>query len=183
MPGTRDKIVNALFYQAGWFALVLGAARGMAWIGIAVAAVGIAYHLWHRADRWHELRLMIAAAAIGAALDTANAALGVFRFLDGAFFCPPWLVVMWLLFATTFNESLSFLQRNLVLAAAFGAVGGPLAYWAGARFGAMEAGASMPLMLGVLAVEWALAMPLFAKLSASCLRTRGTCRVPQPNTP
>jgi hypothetical protein len=74
------------------------------------------------------------------------------------------MVALWALFATTLNESLRMLQTRPWIAALFGAVGGPLAYYAGAGLGALhfvDPGA----MLGALTVGWALATPLLLSLA------------------
>ena len=51
---------------------------------------------------------------------------------------PYWILAMWALFATTLNASLGWLHGRPALAGALGMLSGPLAYWAGARLGAIE---------------------------------------------
>jgi hypothetical protein len=82
--------------------------------------------------------------------------------LEGA--APYWMVALWALFATTLNESMRMLQTRPWIAAAFGAVGGPLAYYAGARMGALDL-VQPAAMLAALAVGWALATPLLLSLA------------------
>jgi hypothetical protein len=65
---------------------------------------------------------------------------------------------MWTLFATTLNVSLNWLKSRHLLAVAFGAVGGPLAYYGGMKLGAV----SFPdfgIAMAALALGWAAIMP------------------------
>jgi hypothetical protein len=71
---------------------------------------------------------------------------------------------MWMLFATTLNVSLRWLRRYPLAAIALGAIGGPLAYWAGARLGAMEFAAPVAAT-AALAFGWALLTPLLVWLA------------------
>jgi cell division protein FtsW (lipid II flippase) len=78
---------------------------------------------------------------------------------------PYWMVAMWALFATTLNVSLRWLRPHVGLAALIGAVGGPAAYYAGARLGAIEftvAGAAM----AAIALGWAVLTPLLLRVAA-----------------
>ncbi|MEK9778156.1 MAG: DUF2878 domain-containing protein, partial [Methylophilaceae bacterium] len=76
---------------------------------------------------------------------------------------PLWIVVMWLLFAMTLNHSLSWLKRRYVLSFVFGALGGPLAYVAGEKLGAVEITSDLSLV--ILAISWAMITPLLMKYS------------------
>jgi hypothetical protein len=59
------------------------------------------------------------------------------------------------------NSCLKWLQGRLLLASVLGAIGGPLTYFAGIKLGAATAGTSMPVLLVVIAVTYALITPLF----------------------
>ena len=154
------KLINLALYQAGWFACVLGAARGHAWAGASLALALVAVHLFLMRDRAREARLLLAAAGLGLALDSLQLNLGVFRYPSGtplAGLAPPWIIVLWLQFATLLHFGLSWLSRRYLLAAALGFVGGPLSFWGGARLGAIEF--ASPLAYLALGCVWALAMP------------------------
>ena len=51
---------------------------------------------------------------------------------------PLWMVALWAAFATTLNVSLRALRPHYLLAAVLAAMGAPLAYYAGARLGALQ---------------------------------------------
>jgi hypothetical protein len=48
------------------------------------------------------------------------------------------MLCLWIVFATTLGHSLRWLMNRPVAAAVAGAIGGPLAYLAGGRLGALE---------------------------------------------
>jgi hypothetical protein len=39
-------VVNLVAFQIAWFACVLGGAHGLPWLGVGVAALVVALHLW-----------------------------------------------------------------------------------------------------------------------------------------
>ena len=155
-------IANFVLFQAGWLACVLGAAHGYVREGALAAAAVVAWHVWRSPRPAREAVLAAGAALLGFAFETALVQAGWVRFqagvvLEGA--APYWMVALWALFATTLNESLRWLQTRLWAAALFGGIGGPLAYYAGARLGALEL-VQPSALLAALALAWALATPL-----------------------
>ncbi len=159
--------VNFILFQVAWFACVLGGARGIPWIGPAVVAAVAAYHLSRVPDPKSELRLLVLVAGIGAAFDSALAATGWLSYPSGQWhplLAPYWIVALWVAFATTLNVSLSWLKGRLLLALAFGAVGGPLAYLAGAKLGGVTLD-DPAMALTALAVGWAILTPLLVVIA------------------
>jgi len=166
--------LNLLLFQVAWFAAVLGAAGGMAWLGPLALVPVLGVHLALQEDRRGEVTLILAAAAIGFLFDTLMVATGAFTPVQSLLprpFSPPWMVGLWMNFAATLNVSLSWLLGRYRLAAMFGGIGGPLAYYSGAKLGATE---TLPSLTGmvILAVGWAIMTPLLAWL-AERLRNDG----------
>lgn len=155
--------LNVLQSQLAWFALVLSAAAGHAWWGIAAALMLITLHLLLAVeDRRRELTVIITAALVGAVGDTVLAQLGFIRFAAAPHdIAPAWMIVLWMAFATTLRHSFAWLQMRLLVAVPLGAFAGPLAYAAGVALGALETGetTSSYLAIGTL---WALALPLLS---------------------
>lgn len=163
----HDLLVNILAFQAGWWALVLGAARDHAGIGLAVVGLVLAWHLTRVRPGPAETALIASTALIGLAFDSLLLATGWVAFAGDALFgvlAPLWMVALWANFAATLNVSLRGLRARSWLAALLGGLGGPLAYWGGAGLGAMTLVEPLPALLA-LAVGWALVMPLLFRLA------------------
>lgn len=154
-------LINVLVFEAGWFASVLGAARGLPWLGPVVVLVAVAFNLF-RNPRWPaEVALNVAAGVLGFIIDTGLIAFGVFapiRYWLWFPLSPIWMVFMWINFATLLNVSLKWLHGRYPLAAILGAMGGPAAYYGGAQLGAAQQTMDMGSLL-TLAVVWSAAVP------------------------
>lgn len=154
-------VINIAAFQAGWFACVLGAAHGYPWLGVAAAAAAVGLHALNSPHPARELKLVAAAVLVGALFDSTLTAAGWVAFKPDALpenLAPFWILALWALFATTLNVSLHWLRARLALAAVLGLLAGPLAYWAGARLGALEL-TRPAAALGALALGWALMLP------------------------
>jgi len=159
------QLVNYGLYQIGWFACVLGAASHRPWTGCLIALVLVGMHLALLVERALDVRLVVLAAAIGAVVEMFQIAAGTYRFTSGTVIHalpPPWLLTMWAQFATTFRYSLRPIITRLARAALFGAAGGPLAFLAGERLGAVTL--LPPLTHGLLrlSLSWAVALVIFS---------------------
>jgi hypothetical protein len=169
-------ILNAALFQAGWWACVLGAAHGHATWGVIVAAAVIAWHLARAARPRKELALASIAVLAGLVFENALARSEWVRYTDegeGLALAPLWIVAMWPLFATTLNVSLRALRTHPWIAALVGLAGGPAAYYAGARLGALEL-LSPVNALAAIAAGWAILTP------ALCAAARRFDGYPRP---
>ena len=163
----KTSLVNFGLFQIGWFGCVLSSAAGRPWLGAILAAVIIGWHLWRAPSAAAELKLIGLAVLIGAVWDSLLVWQGWLNYQHGMllpFAAPYWIVIMWALFATTLNVSLRWLKGRWLSAALFGAIGGPLAYYAGQRLGAVEF-VEMHSALLALLLGWALFTPLLMALS------------------
>lgn len=162
-------VLNAIGYQLVWFATVMGAGEGWWWAGPVAAAAFIAWQLTtsrcRRADAW----LLLAAGLTGAALDSIWAASGLMTFaaaVPSEQLAPLWIVTLWMSFSLTFNHSLALLKTRLWLAAALGALGGPIAYAiSGQAWNAVHFDPKPGPALLALAVAWGIVTPLLLRLA------------------
>jgi hypothetical protein len=154
------RLINFGAFYLGWFACVVGAARGLPFAGPAVVVALIGVHLLLAPHRVSELRLIAAVGALGFLIDSVQAALGVFTFAGqpGVWLCPLWLASLWLIFATTLNGSMNWLTGRYAVGAALGAISGPLSYCAAVRIGVIEF-PSVAVSVTALALVWALTVP------------------------
>lgn len=165
-PGTR-KTVNFIVYQSSWLAGVVAAAHGQAALGCLAVVAAIGLHLWLAPQRAPEIRLVLAALGVGLAWESLLVSLGLFRYSSGNFaagLAPYWILALWAQFATTLNLSLAWLKGRPVLGAVFGLVGGPLAYFAGYRLGALHS-PDLPLALALQGIGYGVFVPLLCALA------------------
>ena len=157
----RTTVANFLLFQGGWFICVLGAAGGHPLLAALAGLVPVLVHLALVRQPGREARLLLAALALGLVIDSLHLHTGILRFPAGGPFPalpPPWLLVLWLQFSTALHFSLAWLSGRPLVALAFGAIGGPLAYWAGVRLGAAGFGPDLGRSLVQIGIGWALAM-------------------------
>ena len=165
----RTTLVNFLLFQAGWFLCVLGAAAGRPLLAALAGLVPVLVHLALVRQPGREAQLLLAALALGLVIDSLHLHTGVLRFPAGGPFPalpPPWLLVLWLQFATALHFSLAWITGRPLLALAFGAIGGPLAYWAGVRLGAAGFGPDLGRALTQIGIGWVIAMAILLRLTA-----------------
>jgi hypothetical protein len=158
--------VNFIAFQIGWFACVLGAAYHMPSMGTGVALTIVVLHLAYATDPLAELKLVLAAAGIGLVVDPTLVLAGLLAFTSGTLFdgaVAHWMVALWMLFAITLNVSLRWLKGRPMLAVVFGGIGGPLAYLAGEKLGALQIDSNLGIV--AIGVGWAIAMWLLVVLA------------------
>ena len=159
------KFWNFVFFQAGWFACVIGAANQQVFWPVVATLLYIAIHIWHSPRPISELKLLAKAGLFGAAVDTLIANLGFLSFENSwpsAYLSPVWMWTLWALVASTINSSLAWLRDRRILGAVLGAIAGPMSYEAGVRMGAGAWGANGQIGgLILLGLAWGIAIPLF----------------------
>jgi hypothetical protein len=166
---SRSKLIaNWFIYQAVWFACILSAAAGQPWLGIIVGLTAIVWHLISARRPVDDLWLVLVTGIIGGIWDSLLVITKLIDYPSGTLFngmAPPWIILLWMVFATTFNLSLRWLRGRGWLAALFGLLGGPLAWWAGHQFGALILLKPQAALIA-LGLGWAILMPVLIKLAA-----------------
>lgn len=160
------NLINVACFQAVWWSAILGAGAGRPWLGVIVAAVALPAWWLYSGNLRRESSTAAGAAALGWSFDALLVFAGALAFPAVAQLGEPvplWMVALWVGFAATLAASMSWLRDKPLAAVLFGAVGGPLAYEAGRRLGAVELG---PNGLAFVAAEWAVATPLLGWFSA-----------------
>jgi hypothetical protein len=175
--------INLVGYQIAWFVTVGGAGAGLSWPAWTATTLLCCGHSLRSSHKVLDLRLMVLAALLGALVDGFLASTGWVRYspaipavpVSG---CPSWILALWIAFSTTLTRSLGWLRGRIALAGLFGAVGGPLAYWAAERgWGVILF--SPPRWQGLisLAAGWAIALALLV-LAAGKAPGAGTSKSP-----
>jgi len=153
--------LNVALFQAGWFACVVGAAKGYAWLGVVAAGVALAAHGVLARQASTEFQLIAQVTVVGMLVDSLLLVTGWLAYPSGVLVsgvAPYWIAALWAMFATTLNVSMRWLRGRAWLAMALGAMGGPLSYWGAARLGAVQFVEPQPLVIA-LALIWGAAMP------------------------
>mgnify|MGYP002623862045 CR=1 FL=1 len=163
-------VIQQGLMQIVWFACVLGAARGIPWLGTTIGLAFIAFHRTRSSSRLsHEAGVIAGTGAIGAAVDVFLLQSGTVAYTSGLWlpgFGPHWMVVLWMAFGATLNVAHRWLHGRWLVAALLGAVFGPLSYLAGARLGGVAFPLSAEQGMVALALTWLIAMPAAVALAA-----------------
>ena len=132
--------INIASFYLGWFACLLGATHNMPWLGVLVMAALLALHLFLTANRTQELRFILVTGLLGTSLDSLLMLGGLYTFTNHtlSWLCPIWMTALWMGFASTLNHSMRWLRGRYRLTCLFGAIGGPLSYYAGMGLGALS---------------------------------------------
>ena len=157
-------LLNLAAMQISWFACVLGAAHGLPWLGVPVALVAVIIHLLRAPQKRMEVLLIAVSLSLGLVVDSALATTGLISFVSGTLIeglTTPWMLGLWVSFATALTTSLRWIVSRPAIAVLFGALGGPAAYWSGAKLGAITLDSGMA-SIGAIAIGWAGAMGAFA---------------------
>lgn len=159
--------INAIGFQAGWWACIASVSRGLEMQAIGFCMAMAVAHLALSKSPGHEFKLAVSVLLLGIFVDSTLQAFAVIRFHGRAIepLSPFWIWALWGLFALTLNASLSFLQTmRPIVSMAAGLILGPLTYFAGAQLGAAEL---QPTALHALSVgfAWMLSLPLMVFLA------------------
>ncbi|MEM7264201.1 MAG: DUF2878 domain-containing protein [Planctomycetota bacterium] len=162
----RYPLINLVLFHVGWVACIAGAANGVPWVGVGTVVILVAIHVAQSKRPQLELGLAVFAAALGYGFDSALVLLGAFEFPEPAQLGAPstvWMAAMWANFATTLTSSLGWMRGRLPLAFVFGLVGGPVSYFGGHKWGAIQLENVISIPVGI---EWAIAFPLLVGIAA-----------------
>ena len=155
--------VNLIMVDLNWLICVMGAARNIEWVGPLVVFFWVVVHLLFVGKKWlAELALILGAGLIGFMIDTIlglSGAIHFFRHSLGGVTSPPFMIALWLSFATSLAFSLRWLQRRYVLGGILGLVAGPSAYYAGMKLGAVQFSENTIMAMGFIGMAWFVAMP------------------------
>ncbi|KPK36631.1 MAG: hypothetical protein AMK70_01550 [Nitrospira bacterium SG8_35_1] len=166
---------NFIIFQTCWFACVMGAAKNLGWLGplLVLITVPLQINLLtenHRA----EFIFVVICGFSGFILETLMILGSVYAPVsqEWGFICPPWMAALWFNFALLVSISLAWLKGKYAAAALLGGLAGPVAYWGGDKLGALRVAATFSTGYLILAVMWALALPLLVYLHDSLTRAR-----------
>lgn len=159
------KVANFIWFQAIWWLVILFQSDA------ELLVLGLlALWMLFSSERTNDIKLMMSMFVIGTLIDTILTISGVFNFNNSQTLLswwpiPLWLSFLWAGFAGTVYHSLTVFEGRPWLAAAGGAIFAPLSYIAGANFGAVELGYSLPVTFAVIGAVWSITFPACFYLS------------------
>jgi Protein of unknown function (DUF2878) len=156
--GGLRKALHFIGMQGAWFAAALLASTPWHLVGALANVVFVGAHLTLSGNARRELERAGLALLFGLGIELVNQYAGHVHAQQAGVLPPLWLWSLWPAFASAFMEghSLSWLKPRPFVAAALGAVLGPLSYAGGARLGALELDGAQSLVC--LSLTWACAM-------------------------
>ncbi|RUO22668.1 hypothetical protein CWE08_03725 [Aliidiomarina iranensis] len=155
----NPRLAGFVIFDFVWLSAVLGREQ---WIWLTALLILLMFAatpklLWER--RYAFLLVLTA----GLAAELLTVLTGVISF-TGTNGLPPWLILLWVGFTGMSLIVFDWLRGKALLGALFGAIFGPITYFAGTRINAAEILVSFPVAVAVYATMWALLMVLVAKL-------------------
>lgn len=169
------KIIDFIAFQLNWFAALIGASYHFEYLGFFTVMISMLFHLKYTEHKQGEIKVYLSAIGIGLTVDTILMARNVLDFGEHAVWgaiSPPFMIALWLNFATTLNWSMQWMREKYKLGSIFGAIGGPLAYYGGVKLGAATWGMAEFYAFLHIGIAWAFAMPLLLYFQALWTKPR-----------
>ncbi len=121
----------------------------------------LVFHGMFFVEKKSEWTFIAVVALLGFVLDSTLAALDILIFDTASLgYIPAWLLCLWVMFASTLNHSLAWLQSRLVLAALLGAIFGPVSYFSGTKLAPVMLAEPVFISIFTISLCWALLLPL-----------------------
>ena len=158
------KLLNIIGFQFSWWGCVLGVKYGAIYLGPILMVIFLIIHFHYFSYKNNEIKLVILFGIIGTMIDSSMAYAGILRYsgtyTSTTIIAPLWITAMWCGFSATVNHSLFWLRNRYFASTFLGAVAGPLSYIAGVKFGAIQFNTSFIIALVIIALFYALTVPL-----------------------
>lgn len=149
-----------------WAVTMFGAGRAWWPVGPVLIAISMLVQLRPSPSPRREALVILVGAAIGAASDALLLSLGQLAYTDPSRvqFAIVFLA-LWVNFGTTLRPALRWMWHKPLLAALLGGIGGPLAYFAGDRIGAIDLAEPTWRTLLFVSLQYAVLTPLWMLLA------------------
>ncbi len=153
----KKIITNAILFNIGWIACVAGGDKIALLTGLVILTI---HFLWVNKDP-QEWRIIFTVMSIGIIIDSIWFYSGLMKNADHSLLIPVWLIVLWVIFATTINNCLRWLHGRPALGALVGLIFGPFAYWMGANISTVVIKEPLIQSMLLIGFGWMLMLPSF----------------------
>ena len=166
--------INFLLFQLCWFGCVLGAARGLIWLGPILVLIFVPLQIFLLTERHKaELMFVLICGSLGFVLESLLITARVYVPAgEETLICPPWMTALWCNFGPLVSISLSWLKGKISLAFVLGALAGPLAWWGGEKLGALTVAPEFIFGYLPLSLVWAVILPTLLTLHTKLVAPR-----------
>ncbi len=151
---------NIVLFQMGWLACVL---LPDYWFLVATALI-LSIHLLlivPAGSRLDECFLLTTFFVVGFVIESIYLHSGIMLIAGNPLLPPLWLLLLWVLFATTCRYSLRWLSSRFMFAIVFAAIGAPLSYYFGVQLRQdVLFNPSLPYSLFMISASWAVVFPI-----------------------
>jgi len=153
------RLINFILFQLMWPAIVFGVAYQFIWPGLAIVIAMVVLTVLPGGDESDaekkDISLLLISAVLGFFVDSTLASTGrIDYFYDMGInnWAPVWIVLLWIGFATTMNQSMAWMFEKPQFGLPFFAIAGPISYLPAEKIGAVnvESTWSMLLLASVL---------------------------------
>ncbi|MCW8108601.1 DUF2878 domain-containing protein [Alteromonas ponticola] len=161
-PQSRHFLLfNVAWFQVVWFLAVVYQMRFIYWI----LALFFLHFLITKTKKTDTV-VMVLGVLVGCVIDNILAVTNVFVFSQqySVGLIPLWLVVLWAAFALSIYHSLSIWLKSRVIQMGVGAIAGPVSYFAGHHFDAVQFSYSPLTTFVILGIIWAFLLPVLIEL-------------------
>lgn len=163
---------NIISFYLTWLVCVFGAVGKLPeqyalFIGSVIVIAQLTPEILSRSKKLllNRVKTIFIVTAIGVLVDSIPVIMGVVTFPKTTIylgFYPVWLIILWVMFATSLWLSLKLIASRPLYAVIFGVVGGPLSYLAAQYYGAIEFPMGAGLALAINGIEWGVLMVCFS---------------------
>lgn len=170
-------LLNSGLFYLGWILTIKFILQDMYWEGPVVNLAIIMIHIARVSNKLFETIIVLCFALIGSLFDTALAFFNVIQY-EGQYLCcswfaPAWITSLWALFGTSINHSLSWVGKTVWMSVLVGSIGGTISYLTAIKVGAAKFLVPEWEGIMILALAWAIVMPLCFVLNDYLLKKMG----------
>ena len=158
---------NLLLFKVGWIACVMGAAANMTWFGLLAGAVIVLIHLFSSKDFEKELWFLSLTLLVALGWENLLVTSGTLSYAGSEVSfgsAPAWILMLWLVFATTLNVGMQWLRNFWMFPVFVGVIGGPMSFYAGAKLGAVQFADPIAALV-MISIGWGLLLPCVVLIS------------------
>jgi hypothetical protein len=132
-----NKILNLIGFKITWIACVMGELYINSYVGLIVGVIYLFIFFYFEKYKKRAFNIILIFSISGYIFDSFLSYSGLYKINSDInfLFLPIWFLVLWPSFSSLLVHLFSFLKNNLLISTLFGAIFGPLSYYAGIVLG------------------------------------------------